>query len=145
MTLHRPSRGWNDLDVARESVTVADCRQPDMPIIYANQGFERVTGYTPDEVLGRNCRFLQGDDHDQDGVQQIRAAIVARRPCVVELSNYKKSGARFKNRLSLTPVFDRLGNMVFLIGLQHDVTRLRNLEEILVRHLHDVLEAKALS
>jgi PAS domain S-box-containing protein len=88
-----------------------------MPIVYANHGFEQVTGYTPEEVLGRNCRFLQGDDHEQDGVQQIRTAIAAKQPCLLELTNYMRNGQLFRNRLSLTPVFDSHGDMIFMIGL----------------------------
>ncbi len=141
MTLNRVLNGLgNGIDVARESVSVSDCRQPDMPLIYVNRGFEQVTGYLPAEVLGRNCRFLQGALHDQAGVQQIRAAIAAREGCLVEITNFRKDGTRFRNRMSLTPVFDKAGEMVFLIGLQHDVTPLRTLEEMLVRRLRAAAE-----
>ncbi len=141
MAFHRlPGYLGNGIDVARESVSISDCRQPDMPLIYVNKGFERVTGYLQDEVLGRNCRFLQGALHDQPGVQQMRTAIKAREACLVEITNVRKDGSRFLNRLSLRPVFGKTGTMTFIIGLQHDVTPLRDLEEMLVRRLQAVGE-----
>ena len=91
------------LDVAAEGVTIADARLPDRPLIYVNEGFERVTGYPAAEVLGRNCRFLQGPDTDPAAVAEIRAAVAGERECVVEILNYRKDGTPFWNRLSITP------------------------------------------
>jgi sigma-B regulation protein RsbU (phosphoserine phosphatase) len=121
------------LDVAAEGITIADARLPDQPLIYANEGFERMTGYSVDEVLGRNCRFLQGPLTDVDDVAAIRAALESRRPCVVELLNYRKDGTTFWNRLSITPVRDASNEVTHFIGIQSDVTARRLAEESLRR------------
>ena len=97
------------LDVAAEGITIADALQPDRPLIYINQGFERMTGYPVAEVMGRNCRFLQGPDTDATAVAEIRAALAECRPCVLEILNYRKDGTTFWNRLSITPVRDGHG------------------------------------
>ena len=80
------------LDVAAEGITIADARLPDRPLIYANEGFERVTGYAVAEVVGRNCRFLQGAGTDP-------AAVAEQRECVVEILNYQRDGTTSWNRL----------------------------------------------
>jgi phosphoserine phosphatase RsbU/P len=121
------------LDVAAEGVTIADARHPDRPLIYANQGFERMTGYAVSEVLGRNCRFLQGPDTDQLAMADIRAALAEARPCVVEILNYRKDGRTFWNRLSITPVRTASGDLTHFIGVQSDVTARRVAEDGLRR------------
>ncbi|MBK9373686.1 MAG: SpoIIE family protein phosphatase [Holophagales bacterium] len=127
------------LDVAAEGVTIADARLPDRPLIYVNEGFERVTGYPAAEVLGRNCRFLQGPDTDRAAVERIRAAVAGERECVVEILNYRRDGTPFWNRLSITPVRDETGEATHFIGIQSDVTARRNAEEGL-RHAKEALE-----
>ena len=121
------------LDVAAEGITIADARLPDRPLIYVNEGFERMTGYTAEEALGRNCRFLQGALTHTDDVSAIRAALDAERPCVVELLNYRKGRTTFWNRLSVTPVRDASGEVTHFIGVQSDVTARRLAEEGLRR------------
>jgi sigma-B regulation protein RsbU (phosphoserine phosphatase) len=116
------------LAVAAEGITIADARLPDRPLIYANEGFERMTGYAVDEVLGRNCRFLQGTGTDAACVAEIRDALAANRACVVELLNYRKDGTEFWNRLSITPVRDPSGAVTHFIGIQSDVTVRREAE-----------------
>ena len=74
-----------------------------MPLVYVNPGFERMTGYRADEVLGRNCRFLQGRETDADAIAEVRAAIAERRETAVEVLNYKKNGAAFWNALFISP------------------------------------------
>src|SRR5512134_1127915 len=110
------------LDVAAEGITIADARLPDRPLIYANEGFERVTGYSVAEVLGRNCRFLQGPDSDPAAVAEIRAAVAGERECIVEILNYRRDGTTFWNRLSITPVRNGRGEVTHFIGVQSDVT-----------------------
>jgi len=117
------------LAVAAEGVTIADATLPDMPLIYANAGFERLTGYAVDEVLGRNCRFLQGPETDQDAVEEIRRAIREERQCLVEILNYRKNGTKFWNRLSITPVRNSDGELTHFIGVQSDVSERRQAEE----------------
>ena len=121
------------LDVAAEGVTIADARLPDRPLIYVNEGFERVTGYPAAEVLGRNCRFLQGADTDPAAVAEIRAAVAGKRECVVEILNYRRDGSTFWNRLSITPVCDESGEVTHYIGVQSDVSARRQAEEGLRR------------
>jgi len=121
------------LDVAAEGITIADARQSDRPLIYANQGFERMTGYPVAEVIGRNCRFLQGPDTDASAVAEIRAALAECRPCVVEILNYRRDGTTFWNRLSITPVRDGAGEVTHFIGVQSDVTDRRVAEDGLRR------------
>jgi sigma-B regulation protein RsbU (phosphoserine phosphatase) len=119
------------LDVAAEGVTIADARLPDRPLIYANEGFERMTGYPVAEVMGRNCRFLQGPDTDGAAVGEIRAALAGNRACVVEILNYRQDRTTFWNRLSITPVRDGSGEVTHFIGIQSDVTARRLAEDAL--------------
>jgi sigma-B regulation protein RsbU (phosphoserine phosphatase) len=119
------------LDAAAEGITIADARLPGMPLIYVNTGFERLTGYSADSVLGRNCRFLQGPGTDPATAREIRRAIDDNLECLVEILNYRKDGASFWNRLSITPVVDGSGQVTHFIGVQSDVTLRRNAEEAL--------------
>ena len=121
------------LDVAAEGITIADARLPARPLMYANDGFERLTGYPVGEVLGRNCRFLQGPESDPTAVAEIRAAIAEQRECIVEILNYRRDGRSFWNRLSVTPVRDESGVVTHFIGIQSDVTARREAEEGLRR------------
>ena len=127
------------LDVAAEGVTIASARTPDRPLIYANKGFERMTGYSVMDVLGRNCRFLQGPDTDPATVAEIRSALAESRECVVEILNYRKDRTTFWNRLSITPVRDSLGEVTHFIGVQSDVTGRRETEDGL-RRVKEALE-----
>jgi sigma-B regulation protein RsbU (phosphoserine phosphatase) len=121
------------LEVAAEGFTIADARQPGEPLIYANQGFERLTGYSVAEVMGRNCKFLQGPDTDPAAAAEIRGALAEARPCLVEILNYRKDGTTFWNRLSITPVRDAAGAVTHFIGVQSDITARRQAEEALQR------------
>jgi sigma-B regulation protein RsbU (phosphoserine phosphatase) len=102
-------------------------------LIYANEGFERLTGFPVGEVLGKNCRFLQGPDTDPTAVAEIRAAIADERECIVEILNYRRDGSSFWNRLSITPVRDASGVVTHYIGIQSDVTARREAEDGLRR------------
>ncbi len=121
------------LDVAAEGITIADARLPGQPLIYVNEGFERVTGYSVADVLGRNCRFLQGPGTDRAAVAEIRAAVAEQRECIVEILNYRRDGTTFWNRLSITPVRNELGEVTHHIGIQSDVTVRREAEHGLRR------------
>jgi PAS domain S-box-containing protein len=110
------------LDNCVNGVTLSDPDLPDNPIVYANEVFEEMTGYSRDEILGRNCRFLQGDDHEQPAVDQIRAALAEKRPVEVTLRNYRKDGSLFYNRLMIRPLLDPDGNVIYYLGVQYDVT-----------------------
>jgi sigma-B regulation protein RsbU (phosphoserine phosphatase) len=121
------------LEAASEGFTIADARLPAQPLIYANQGFERITGYSIAEVMGRNCKFLQGPDTDPAAAADIRAALAESRPCLVEILNYRKDGTVFWNRLSITPVRDADGTVTHFIGVQSDITARRQAEDALRR------------
>lgn len=134
------------LAAAGEGIVIADARQPDLPLIYVNRAFEAVTGYAATEVLGRNCRFLQGPDTDREAVEVIRRALRERRGCVVELLNYRKDGTQFWNRLSITPVTDAAGEVTHFIGVQSDITAKRLAQQRLQaanRRMRRDLEAAA--
>lgn len=113
------------IDTAAEGITLSDVSQPDNPIIYANRGFERLTGYAQEDVIGRNCRFLQGQATDPNTVSEIRRAIDHGTECTVELLNHRKDGTPFWNRLSLTPLRDEQGEITHFVGVQSDITELK--------------------
>ena len=119
------------LSSASEGITISDRALPDNPLIYANKGFEYLTGYSVESVLGRNCRFLQGPDTDPATAQEIREAITQEKPCTVEILNYRKDGTTFWNRLSITPVKDDNGKTTHFIGVQSDITNRRKAEDAL--------------
>ncbi|WP_440996526.1 PAS domain-containing protein [Arhodomonas sp. SL1] len=110
------------LDAANDGIVVAEQEGDDHILIYANAAFERLTGYTRDEILYQDCRFLQGNDRDQPGISRIRAALKANEPCRVTLRNYRKDGSLFWNELSITPVFNDEDRLTYYIGIQKDVT-----------------------
>ena len=104
------------------SFTISDPHQPDAPLIWANPAFTRMTGYELSEVVGTNCRFLQGGDDDQEPLEELRDALAEERPVTVVLLNYRKDGTAFYNQLSVSPVFDGEGRLVNYVGVQADVT-----------------------
>lgn len=121
------------LDSCVNGVTLADPDLPDMPIVYANKAFEDIAGYPRDEVIGKNCRFLQGEDRDQEARGKLREAIKECQPVEVTLRNYRKNGELFYNHLALTPLFDREGKLIYYLGVQYDVTRQIQAEEEIQR------------
>lgn len=108
-------------------VVIADAREPDHPLIFVNDGFTRITGYPAQEVLGRNCRFLQGAETDPSVVAEVGEAVREGRPVQRTLLNYRKDGVPFWNRLTIDPVQDEDGVLTHLIGIQEDVTERRRL------------------
>lgn len=117
------------LEAASDGITISDLSRPDNPLIYVNSGFEQLTGYRRDSVLGRNCRFLQGPETDRVAAETIREAIREQRECTVEILNYRRDGSPFWNRLSITPVRDGEGRVTHFIGVQSDITDRRNAED----------------
>jgi len=126
------------LDAASCAIVIADARKPDFPLIYVSRAFETITGYGPRESLNRNCRFLQGNDHDQPELKTVRKAIKERRACRVTLSNYRKDGTRFWNELRLSPILDGSGRLTHYIGIQTDVTARHEAEKALESHQKDL-------
>lgn len=110
------------LDTCVNGVTLSDPDLEDSPIVYANKAFEDMCGYEPEEIVGRNCRFLQGSDRQQPELDRLRAAIKKGEPIEVTLRNYRKGGDLFYNRLVVKPLFDDRGNVVYFLGVQYDIT-----------------------
>ncbi|HUV14823.1 MAG TPA: SpoIIE family protein phosphatase [Acidobacteriota bacterium] len=127
------------LNVAAEGITIVDMRLPDEPLIYVNEGFERLTGYSVDSIIGKNCRFLQSEDSDPATVKKIRDALTSGNECTVEILNRTKNGDPFWNRLSLTPVRDLRGEITHFIGVQSDITARKEAEDA-VREVNRQLE-----
>ena len=119
------------VEASSVSVVLSDPNLPDMPIVYVNPAFERVTGYSADEVLGRNCRFLQNGDKDQPGLKELRAATREGRECQALLKNYRKDGTLFWNELHIAPVYGVDGRLVGYVGVQNDVTGRQQAQEAL--------------
>lgn len=117
------------LEATPVNVTIADARRADRPLVYVNSAFTRTTGYAADEVLGRNCRFLQGPDTDPSAVERLRATLSHGEAIELEILNYRKSGEPFWNALVITPVRDARGTLAAFVGLQLDVTRKRKASE----------------
>lgn len=110
------------LEGSPDTISLSDASQPDLPLAYVNPSFEKTTGYQRADVLGRNCRFLQGEETSSDDVAQIRRAIADRQPVEVTLLNYRKSGEPFLNALRIGPIFDRSGQLTAFLGIQRDIT-----------------------
>jgi PAS domain S-box-containing protein len=114
---------------ASNGILVTDPNRPDNPLVYANPAFERITGYTVQEALGQNCRFLQGKDTRQPGLDEVRSALREQRGCRVVLLNHRKDGAPLWIDLSLSPVHDHEGRLTYYVGVQTDITEQRTAEE----------------
>ncbi|MGQ5524945.1 EAL domain-containing protein [Chitinimonas sp. PSY-7] len=110
------------IEASVNAIVITDNRQDDNPIIYVNQAFERITGYKRDAVMGRNCRFLQGEDLDQPGLDNIRRAILHGAEGKALLRNYRKDGSMFWNELRVTPTLDNTRSISHYVGVLNDVT-----------------------
>jgi diguanylate cyclase (GGDEF)-like protein/PAS domain S-box-containing protein len=126
-------------------VMIVGAADPDMALVYVNHAFEEVTGYARDEAIGRNCRFLQGEDHAQPELDKIRRAIAEQRDGQALLRNYRKDGSLFWNMLHVTPVRDpRSGAVTHFVGVQHDITEIKRYQEELEHQAnHDALTGLA--
>ena len=138
------------VDASNDGIVVAEQEGEDNILIYANPAFERLTGYSNDDILYQDCRFLQGDDRDQAGIVAIRRAVHERRPCRQVIRNYRKDGSPFWNELSITPVFNEGDQLTYFIGIQKDVSveveaklRVRELEAEVDRLKAEIAALKA--
>ncbi|KAL0914708.1 hypothetical protein M5K25_015079 [Dendrobium thyrsiflorum] len=111
------------LSSLKQTFVVSDARMPDCPIMYASAGFSSMTGYSVKEVIGRNCRFLQGPDTDLKEVAKIREAVRTGKSYCGRILNYKKDGTPFWNLLTITPIRDGSGNVIKFIGMQVEVSK----------------------
>jgi len=121
------------LDTSVNGITLSDPDQEDNPIVYANEAFELITGYSQEEIVGRNCRFLQAEDRDQEGIEKIREAMREQKSVTVMLRNYRKDGNLFHNRFTIRPLFDPQGRLIYYLGIQYDITDQVEAEQELAR------------
>ncbi|MAK91700.1 MAG: hypothetical protein CMI13_10750 [Oleibacter sp.] len=117
------------VDASNDGIVISEQEGDDNILIYVNKAFERLTGYSADEILYQDCRFLQGGDRDQQGLKMIREAIHDGHSSRVVLRNYRKDGSLFWNELSISPVFNEADQLTYYIGIQKDVTERVELED----------------
>ena len=133
-----PPHGGQQTDIffaavktTRMPMIVTDPNQPDNPIVFCNDAFTFMTGYPEKEIIGGNCRFLQGPETDREVVRQVRAAIERREEVAVEILNYRKNGSTFWNALFVSPVYGDDGKLLYFFGSQLDISRRREAEDAL--------------
>lgn len=117
------------LESTRDGLVISEAQGRENPIIYANPAFEQITGYRQDEIIGRDCRFLQGEtiDHDKSGA--IRKALEVGEPILITLRNFRRDGTPFWNELSISPIRDGAGTITHFVGIQKDVTERVELQQ----------------
>ncbi|HEU4707879.1 MAG TPA: diguanylate cyclase [Methylophilaceae bacterium] len=124
-----------------DGIVVTDAQASDHPIVFVNPAFERLTGYMAAEVMHRNCRFLQGPDGHAEEKRRLRQALAAAQPCTVTLQNYRKDGSMFWNELSISPMHDAAGQLVYFVGIQKDISQRILLEQQLLVEKQSLEEA----
>lgn len=112
----------NIVNRVQTGITLVDPNKEDMPIVFVNDGFCKITGYEKNEVLGKNFRFLRGENNNQKNLAIIKESMKNKSTCEVELINYKKDGTKFINLINISPILDKNGEVVYYIGVQFDVT-----------------------
>lgn len=117
------------IEMTRMPMILTDPNKPDNPIVFANKAFLDLTGYEEEEVLGRNCRFLQGAQTDRNSVAEMRETIEAKGAVALEILNYRRDGSPFWNAVFIGPVYDTAGKLLYFFASQLDVTRRRNTEQ----------------
>lgn len=108
-------------DEVAMSVVFSDPSLPDNPMIFVSDEFEAQTGYSPDEAVGRNCRFLQGPETNPHAIEAIRQGLKAETRFTIDILNYRKDGSPFINRLRIRPIYDGEGRLMFFAGAQNPV------------------------
>lgn len=127
------------LEAAFNGILITDAQQKDNPVVYCNPTFEKITGYSSEEVLGTNPRFLHNHGEDQDQVEKMTHAIKNGEKCRVHVRNYKKDGTLFWNEVSITPIKDFKGKITHWVGIQNDITE-RKTQEEQISHLAQIFE-----
>ncbi|WP_256300854.1 PAS domain S-box protein [Haloarchaeobius salinus] len=123
------SRKLQAIDTAPIGISLSDPGQPDNPLVYVNEGFEELTGYSESDVVGRNCRFLQGEGTAREPAARLRRGIDAEEPVTVELRNYRQDGSEFWNRVTVAPVRSDDGTVSSFVGFQQDITEQKRYEQ----------------
>jgi diguanylate cyclase (GGDEF)-like protein/PAS domain S-box-containing protein len=116
---------FTSADKTLAGLVICDARSPGMPLIYVNEAIQRITGYSAGEMVGRNCNFLQADERNQASLissAELRAGIQANVVTTTALKNYRKDGSVFVNEVTIFPVFNELGEALYFVGLQRDLT-----------------------
>ncbi len=131
------------VDASNDGIVIAEQEGDDNILIYVNKAFERLTGYSADEILYQDCRFLQAGDRDQAGLTSIRGAIAQGQSSRVILRNYRKDGSLFWNELSISPIYNEDDQLTYYIGIQKDVTAQVELEQRARRAEAELAELKA--
>ena len=132
------------IDAATNAIIIVDAQASDQPIVHVNPAFERLTGYSAAEVLGRNCRFLQGADREQPDIARLRHAIALGKHSTALLRNYRKDGTLFWNSLRVAPVRNPAGTVTHFVGIQTDVSELKTYQaELEYRANYDTLTGLA--
>lgn len=126
-------------ETIHSGIIIADAQLPDQPISYCNRGFEALTGYSKQEIVGKNCRFLQGEKTDPGAVARMREALRTHVDCTLTLLNYRKDGSEFWNELTISPIQDTTGEVTHYLGFQNDVST-QHRAEVSVNALGAVLE-----
>ena len=131
------------LDSSVNGITLADPDMEDMPLVYANKAFEKMTGYTMEEVVGKNCRFMQGKDRDHALKERhmMQKAFKNNESINITFKNYRKNGEEFYNHLEMSPLFDSKGNLLYYLGVQLDVTQ-EILDKEEIKRLNELLKSK---
>ena len=116
------------LDQAKNGIIISDPNLPDNPIVFVNEAFTEMFGYLPEEAIGRNCRFLQGEDRDQTALDKIRTAIKEKKDLTITVRNYTKEGTLIYNELSISPIFDKKTEKIkYFLGIQKNVTDIQKI------------------
>jgi len=124
------------LDQAKNGITISDPNLPDNPIVFVNEAFSELFGYTSEEVIGRNGRFLHGEDRDQLSLKEVQKAIEEKRDITVTLRNYTKNGELIFNELTISPIFDKkTEKLKYFLGVQKNVTAVQKLIQQIKRML----------
>ena len=127
--LKKNRRLTSAMDYLNNGVVISDMRVEGEKVIYANHAFTQITQYKSEEILGKNCKILQGEKTDQKSIEKIRKAINHGEKLKIELINYKKNGEKFWNDFSLSPIFNSEGKIEYYVGLINDVTKRKHMEE----------------
>lgn len=130
------------ISASNNGIVISNAQQPNYSTIYVNSGFEKITGYSAAEIIGKNCRLLQGTDTQQPGIEQIYTAMAEGRECQVVLRNYRKDGTLFWNEIGITPVRDETGRLTNYICVQTDITSRKQTEndlKVVTEHLQFLL------
>ncbi|RPK12718.1 PAS domain-containing protein [Priestia endophytica] len=126
------------IDYTRVGVVITDPSLPDNPIVYTNQAFLNLTGYDEKDVIGRNCRFLQGKATNGETVREVRKAIQQKKPISIEIQNYRKDGSMFWNELAIDPVYSEEDQKWYFVGIQKDITVQENYKQLLEEALKEL-------